>query len=285
MNGFRDFMRKLSSMDLWRLSEELSVIDAAILITGNDPSETMEVYEDNESRWVQRTDYEGYDAAAKALKGSILGNRLQAAAVFPVEWRPDGDVDRRAVLRGSSRLFQMRGLDFADHDGLIYLVAEPDWSRTTVSVADLKAWMKGLGIFPQFFFPDEAVEGFRDPTHPRYSPKLACAVAAWESIERPKPTKSVKATITEWVAANGTRFGMAEGDGVPSTTGVDEVAKVANWETRGGANRTGGVVVEAHSPVIQEPVENFTEMQQPVSRPSKNAPPFEPGGMDDDIPF
>ncbi|ODT70965.1 MAG: hypothetical protein ABS75_10965 [Pelagibacterium sp. SCN 63-23] len=278
-------MRKLSSMDLWRLSEELAVIDAAILITGNDPSQMGEVYDGNESSWQQRTDYDGFDAAFKALKGAILSNKLQAAVSFPVRTATPETSGLRAVLREGKRVFHMKGLSFFHHDALVYLQAEPDWSRTTVEVTDLKAWMKSRGIFPEFFFPEEAVEGFRDQKHSRYSPKLACAVAAWEAVETSKPNHSVKDTVKAWVKANATRFGMAEADGLPSATGVEEVAKVVNWETKGGANRTGGEVTEALPPATPLPIENFTEMQKPARRPSKNAPAFEQGGLDEDIPF
>jgi len=39
-----------SKLKWWRILDELSVIDAAILITGNNPSEKEYVYDDEENR-------------------------------------------------------------------------------------------------------------------------------------------------------------------------------------------------------------------------------------------
>ncbi len=63
----------LSKLDYWRLADELSVVDAAILITGNDPSQTHDSADFNEPpEFVQTTNYEGFDAAFKALRTAIL---------------------------------------------------------------------------------------------------------------------------------------------------------------------------------------------------------------------
>jgi len=239
-------------------------------------------------------------AVFSAIRAAILTNRLRAdithlarPSSYGGNWETHGEdeegyVNYDALLVGAGSTLRTNVQTKDDpwgRFGAVFFVKEPDWSHTKVEVDELTAWMDRRHFWPPFFFPEGTTEGFRDPEHPRYSPKLACAIGAWEAVERNKSNMSVKATIVEWVTANAVTFGMVEADGVPSATGVEEVAKVTNWETRGGANRTGGEVVETPVPASQDAIENFTEMQQPVSRPSKNAPPFEPGGMDDDIPF
>ena len=83
----------LSKMDFWRLADELSIVDAAILMTGNDPSETIRTYdsdgvnqqdENGHPREVQRIDYDGYIPSFKALKSAILSNSLKANIRLPM---------------------------------------------------------------------------------------------------------------------------------------------------------------------------------------------------------
>jgi len=84
----------LSKMDYWRLADELSVVDAAILMTGNDPStmdimivpELNEPYLDEMGRPIQfqRTGYEGYSPSFKALKNAIMSNSLRATVRLPM---------------------------------------------------------------------------------------------------------------------------------------------------------------------------------------------------------
>lgn len=77
---------------------------------------------------------------------------------------------------------------------------------------------------------------YMDPTHPRYAPKLAAAVSAWEALEGvPLIRKTPKQLLTVWLRANASRFGLQDEEGGTNAQGIDEVAKVANWQTKGGA--------------------------------------------------
>ena len=174
----------LSSMDYLRLADELSVIDAAILITGNDPSERQTKGDgfDVPFREEQRTDHEGFDAVFKSIKNAVLSNKIAAVAVYPVQ---DSDHARNRsltiALRKGNKLFQHKGLNFYDHDALVFLQGEPDWAKTTIEVSNLKAWLRTRGVYPDFFFPSGDPESFLNPKHDRYSAKLACAVNAWKT--------------------------------------------------------------------------------------------------------
>lgn len=270
-------------MEMWKLSDELSVIDAAILITGNDPSEQIEEYNTNGSEWVQKTAYEGFEPAFKALKNAILSNRLAAALSFSVGERSEYDPPSRAVLRGGRNIFQARGLKYYDHDGLVYLHRDPDWNETSVGVEDIKAWLTSRDIYPAFFFPDRDPDSFMNKDHSRYSAKLACAVAAWKAVTGPARTKTPKQTIFAWVAANGIQYGLGNDEGIVSPTATEEIAKMVNWQTEGGAAKTGGEVIESSPEVPPNPPDNFG----PVRVPTRNAPNFEPDlpSEEEDIPF
>jgi len=257
----------LSNLDYWRLADELSVVDAAILITGNDPSGTERVQEGFNYDLVQRTNYVGYEAAFKSLRNAILTNKLSAAVAFPVVERNDfGDEPEpkrkfTAVLRVGTVLFQNRSLNYDNHDSLVFLQAEPDWSQTTVDVSSIKSWLRNRGVFPDFFFPSGNPDSIMNKEHPRYSAKLACALAAWEAVKFSSKNKTPKQTIEAWVMANGVRFGLQGKDGTVPGAALEEVSKVVNWQPQGGAARTGGQVSNDASVEIDSEPNNLVGLE------------------------
>ncbi|MFC3060474.1 hypothetical protein, partial [Paenirhodobacter populi] len=140
--------------------------------------------------------------------------------------------------------------------------------ETTIAVDDLKAWLSSKGLAPRFFFPQGRPEGFRNPEHPRYSPKLACAVAAWEAVKSAKPNMSPKATVEEWIRSNAVRFKMVGADGVPTSKAIKEVYAVVNWATSGGAMPTS-IGVKDDDAQHDENTENF---QKSYNRPDLEIP-------------
>lgn len=79
------------SMEMWKLADELSVLDAAILITGNDPSAKHTVHDlEVDMSYLEQTTtgHKGFDAAFNALRSAILANKLRARVVFPVDVDP-----------------------------------------------------------------------------------------------------------------------------------------------------------------------------------------------------
>ena len=105
----------MAPLDYWRLCDELSVIQAALLIVGADPSGC----ESSSSR----PDV-GYDAAKTALMNAIIGKRLRANVAYDYVEGEDGEWTR----------------------------SERDWHRTTIVVEDLRAWLKSRGISTGFLF-------------------------------------------------------------------------------------------------------------------------------------
>jgi hypothetical protein len=286
----------LTPIELWRLSDELSVVDAAILITGNDPSNKSERYDDEghsiyDTNGVpehyQRTNYEGFDPVFKALRTAIFANKLKAtlgakarnqvynyeAYGNPEHLYGDGELEMSFDLLiqasgYSANIFTNRKVEHLHRADSIYVLEEPDWTETMVNVDDLKDWLSSRGLHPTFFFPEGKAEGFRDKNHPRYSAKLACAVAAWEAIDRAQPRKSVKETITAWVNNNAVQYGLANESGIVPKLSVEDVAKVVNWATTGGATPTSVVEDDDDNEVE---IQNFSGYSNP-----NNA---------DDVPF
>ncbi|MDP2519028.1 hypothetical protein Q8W33_10670 [Shimia thalassica] len=282
-------MRKLSSLDLWRLADTLSVVDAAILICGGDPAEHSF---DNEGDRIKHTwQHDGYDAAFSALRGAILSNKLSADVrhsmrghryshvgyeePYEITNLPSEDqisYDLLVARNDTSNSATGYGGSSVNIDGhttlnfsvdtirserFLYICKEPNWEQTTIDIDALKAWLKRRGVFPEFFFRAENIEGFRNREHARYTPKLACAVAAWENVTRPGKNNSVKQTLQDWAQSNGVNFGLGD-SGVVSPTAAAEIAKIANWDTKGGATATHTKAEEEGcSNLPDEPVNNY----------------------------
>jgi len=194
----------MDSFDYWRLCDELTIIQAALLIAGEDPSST--------SAYVENWDVEdrpiGYGAARTALSNALERDQIQGCLVF--HDAPDGALD----------IF-----------------------RSTVIEDSLRRWLSGRGLKTGFFFPEEAgAPDYLDTGTPRYAPKLAAAVRAWQAMSDSARTdgKSPKQALTKWLREHAAEFGLTGEDGKPNETGIEEVAKVANWQLTGGAPKTPG---------------------------------------------
>jgi hypothetical protein len=191
----------MDSLDYWRLCDELSVVQAALLIVGEDPSALQ---------WrIDKTGPHdrpvGYDAAKAALVHAIRGKRLPA----------------RIIERHEEQSF-----------------GEPELHETTVLVEDLRAWLQLRGIKTGFFFPalQQSEPDYLVALHDHYSPKLAAAIEAWKAVSADRALrlgKTVKQALVVWLRQHAN-------DGNPNEQGIDEVAKIANWDTKGGAPKTPG---------------------------------------------
>lgn len=281
---------KKDDLDIWRLSDELNMIDAAVLIIGENPSEKIE--NSDGGSFQQRTNYDNFDAAFKSLRNAIFKNKLRATityntrqeATMSVPYYADREtfyhskiidqddeitINYDQIIRSnnyaSSIVCSDPELVFGSGEK-IWLLREPNWVETTIDVDELKGWLRSRNFYPNFFFPEGGEDNISNKNNDRYSPKLACAVSAWEHVVSPMPNKSVKESIASWVQANGVNFGLADETGTVANKAVEQIATVVNWNTRGGANPSGAQV-------------NATQI-----RPVENFPDFV-SNLDDKIPF
>ena len=196
----------IDAFDYWRLCDALTVVQAALLIVGEDPSSTQDYIEN----WEPSNRPAYYDAAKAALVHAINGKRLSANIIETMD-------DKGAV-------------------------SGPDWSRTTVSVEDLRVWLKSRGLERGFFFSaPKAGPVYLSADHSNYSSKLAAAIQSWQAVsENPnlRQGKSVKQALVIWLRQHAIEFGLTKDDGYPNEQGIEEVAKIANWDTKGGAPKT-----------------------------------------------
>tara|TARA_R110002049_G_scaffold291383_2_gene475304 strand:- start:18017 stop:18685 length:669 start_codon:yes stop_codon:yes gene_type:complete len=192
----------MKTIDYWRLCDELTVREAALLLMGIDPS-------DMDNNTETRSLPKPYMAISRAifigLKGSLTGTQ------------------------------EILGELVNYTNGL------PSDRSSTVRVSSFKEWLGGKGVKTGFFFPDSFDEpDYLNPDHPCYSPKLAAAVNAWLAVTQDKRYinngKSPKSNIETWLTANAQNFGLVGEDGGINNTAIkDQIAKVANFQPKGGS--------------------------------------------------
>lgn len=247
------------NLDLWRLAASLSVVDAAILIAGGDPSELDAEWNGPNLDAVQRTSgHPGYTPAFESLTAAIHKGDLRAEFAHSREVDFDDPLfatNRRTFLVTHENI-EARAKDFQlarvntrvndeGNDGFdiaFRIVAEPDWSRTRIDVEDLKTWLRSRGFTTGFFFPareegNTPSESFMDPTHDHFAPELALAVAAWRGLEGKSGfARGSKAALEGWIDANPDAW---MGEGELSNSAKDRIVTLANWRKTGGAPGSG----------------------------------------------
>lgn len=237
----------MEDLDYWRLCDELSIIQAALLIAGCDPSGDCAYVEE----WRVHDQPKGYAAAKAALTNAILAGRLPALvrrAAWTRGWDEepgDGQVYEKTVHIFASDLTEAGFPEIREGSpgskirarGVIYR-AEPDWHLTTISVDTLKKWLASRGICTGFFFPTGSdAPDYLDPNASRYAPKLAAAIRAWQAVTDPNG-KHPKQALAKWLREHAAEFSLTDEEGKPNETGIEEAAKVANWQPGGGAPKT-----------------------------------------------
>ena len=202
----------MDNLDYWRLCEELSIYQAAHLLIGMAPGEV-------EAMAAQCADLtpRSYMRYSTEIEGALTAIK-------------------RAVKRGYIKANIVH--ESVDLIGELPDTINPD--ETFVDVDSLKKWLRSKGVNTGFFFPEgtEAPD-YLDESNPRYAPKLAAAVKAWQSVTDPGG-KHPKQALMKWLREHASEFGLTDDEGRINETGIEEVAKVANWQPAGGAPKTPG---------------------------------------------
>ena len=206
---------------LWSLAEDFNVNDASALIAGYNPT----TIERRSSDTFFNEVFPKYPIAFEALTNAIIQEKLTARLVYQ---RPEKSIfDQDSDILDSSESTSNR--------------ETPDWASTTIARDDLIAWLRSRGIQTGFFFPNqENIANYLNPDHPRYAPKLAAAVNAWLALDDAAllKGKSPKQALSKWLRENAADYKLSDDEGKPNETGIEECAKVANWQDKGGAPKT-----------------------------------------------
>lgn len=196
-------------LDYWRLCDELSVYEAALLIAGRSPAKLGNV-----EQLPFNKQPKGYEAAKTAIRNALRSGKIKGTIEPAFDDRFDGPPE---PIIGSVDLYSSR-----------------------VEVDSLKTWLIGRGFQRGFFFPTPIeAPNYLDPANPRYAPKLAAAVRAWQAVTDPVG-RHPKQALAKWLRENAAEFDLTDDEGKPNETGIEEAAKVANWQPGGGAPKTLG---------------------------------------------
>ena len=198
--------------DYWRLNDVFTVKQAALLIVGCDPASEAGSHCQS---WKPHERPEGYEAAKQALVTNLESGVIQGLHYPCIE-------------------YDINGNPVGELDGTT------DIDRSTVLRHSVAKWITGRGITTGFFQVVSApTVGYLDSANARYAPKLAAAISAWQAVTDPNG-KSPKQALVKWLREHASEFGLSDEDGKPNEQGIEEVAKVANWQPGGGAARTPG---------------------------------------------
>lgn len=196
----------------WLLCEELSVIQAALLIVGKDPASEYGLCEG----WQVHERPEGYEAVRRAIWAALRTGRIKGSLV------------------------QMKDTDI--NGNFCGVIANTiDVHDSHVEVESLTAWLESKGMRTGFFYkPKAGVPDHLNPQHPRYSQKLAAVVRAWEAAEVVPKGLTPKGAVDRWLRANAGAYGLIKDDGSPNESAIQELSKIANWAPQGGVPKTPG---------------------------------------------
>lgn len=160
----------MESLDYWRLCDELSIIQAALLLAESDPS-GENGYAEN---WQMHQRPHGYEAAKTGITNAFRRGAIKGRLIPNYEHDINGN--QCGEIEDSINLVESR-----------------------VDVESLRGWLATRGIRAGFFFPTATdAPDYLDPKNPRYAPKLAAAVRAWQSVTD-AGARSPKQALEKWL--------------------------------------------------------------------------------------
>lgn len=208
------------------------VIDALVCVY--DP-ETMMLYERNPTGLSQPIDGNPY------VENSGYNNRADLVS----------EIFNSHLWRHVSEEEDSDGRELADKEVMGIPVMDVMMSNRHSLILSTTIWQylhpdsdEGQSPPPQLFEKNSqkkmpAIAAYLDPNHPRFSAKLAAAVRAWEAVSESNG-KSIKAELESWLLQHASELGLVKSSGEINQLGIEEVAKVANWQVTGGAPKTPG---------------------------------------------
>jgi len=214
--------RKIS--DSWRLCEDLTVREAALLFAGCDPVSS------DGSLCEQRELHErpaGYEGAKRSISSALRKGQITGRHT------PESIKDRNGDTVG-----------FVSNSTDIY--------ESEVDLDSLVQWLCSKGITTGFFFPAAAeTPDYLDPGHPRYRKELAAAVSAWLALEDENllKGKTPKQALISWVESRYKELGLFHEKDDPKNSikkgdvnksAIERVVAFSNWKEGGPPKTPGG---------------------------------------------
>ena len=190
----------------WLLAKEVSLIEATLLVLDIEPqgiAHEVEFFFE-----VQKPRH--YVAMRNSVYQALVGKKLDGNVVPAGESTPVHEAEEN--------------------------ISQADLEKTKINMGSLRKWVAQTK-FPSSFFDsnDGGTPEYRDPSHPRFAPKLAAAIEVWEAFEElPDSGGRPKQRMENWLRAHAERLSLTLPNGDVNETAIFDIAKVANWDTKGG---------------------------------------------------
>jgi hypothetical protein len=183
----------MEDLDYWRLCDGLSIVQAALLIASRDPSSDGAYIEG----WGAEKRPVGYEAAKTAISNALRRGLIIGKIIPVYEYDVNGNECGQVT------------------DSI-------DVAKSRIDVDSLRTWLTGRGILLSW---THDLRDYLDTKHPRYAPKLAAAVLAWQATgNKALSGKSPKQALLKWLREHAAEFDLTDEDGKPNETGIEEAA-------------------------------------------------------------
>lgn len=267
----------ISEQDLYLLMDILSINDISAMLAGRSPNDVVFNY-DYGDYYLSRcdTDYQRaiFDSMLKILTRAVINKELKATIVT------NADVQK---------------LVNADLKKDWLVLAEINTNETIITKADLKVWLESKGVYPKMFFPNGRKDDYMNPNHEAYSPELAVCVKAWEVAQTADyPDQTPKQFMAEWILNHAGEYGVKFDDDTDKVGSkkAEALAKVANWQTLGGAKKGNPLKKnnptphnEQSTPPLEHEQTVASELKINLPKNRTNNNENRPRNNDDDLPF
>jgi len=194
----------MDRINRWKLADDLTVYQIALLLSGYDPSEFESV---SYSKWEEEVKVETAPFV-HAIKSAALSERFTLLKFMIPAWNDE----------------------------------EIDWDASLVDLISFRDWLRSRNFHDEFFLgSSDSTDRISDPDSEFYAPKLAAAVRAWNEVTSDPAAlngKSPKKALEVWLRKHANEYGLTNKDGNPNELGIEEICKVANWKPGGGATPT-----------------------------------------------
>lgn len=229
----------MDEFDYWRLCDDISVFQAILLTLDINPTH-HEAFD-----WERGNSRFDIPAGYKALKTAIQAGIERGSIDGSIHYSLYDDFNGNINNQGERYM----NLDVSQVNV---------WSYT--KFLEEKKFKSS-----RFFFPDNTDNrDYLDKNHPHYSPKLAMSIKAWEAI-RDNPSllnnKTAKTALTKWLKENASTYGFTDGNGDPLKQPIEEMAKVGNWNPKGGVAKTH-VPTKISNPPPNQPIDNDDDFDE-----------------------
>jgi len=233
----------MDEMDYWRLVPHYTIVEVSALIIGLLPECIVPANSDDSLHRdflaiLDCIEDERFQPIYTAVVRSILSNDLECAkaAHLIAEISKEQGWPRGYVSDGTF------------HKTAAYskkIPREICFDAAFITFDEVKKWLGSKGITTGFFFPHLAVEStpsYLNKNNLCFPPKLYAAVRAWEAVSSNQPLLnkpgSAKQKIINWLEINAEELGLTDESGKLVVSTIENIAKLANWDTTGGRSKT-----------------------------------------------